>query len=513
MKLYLLVLNPTWIFGIKMGDSVEYILEARGITKTFPGVKALDSVDFKLKKGEIHALLGENGAGKSTMMKIFSGAYSNDEGKIFLFGNEVTIENPRKSMDLGIGIIYQELNLCQHLTVAENIFLGKKSEGFLLDIKTLNKEANLILEMMGINIDPSQKVSNLSVSKQQTVEIAKALSKNIKILIMDEPTSSLSEKEIDGLFKVIQKLKKEGKSIIYISHKLDELKRIADRVTILRDGKLIDSFYFRDSTMDEIISKMVGRDISELFPRKKIKKSKKILEIKSFTNEGLIYDINFDLHKGEILGISGIVGSGRTELAKSIFGSIKNATGKIIIEGKEVVINRPKDAIRHGVVYVPEDRRKEGLAVDMSVEENFSLPILDEITTRFFKKIKSKVLKKKAQKMIRKMRIKTPSLKTKVKRLSGGNQQKIVIGKWLLKNPKIFIFDEPTRGIDVNAKIEIYKLMNDLKENGIGVIMISSELPELLGITDRILVMNSGRISRSLDTLSTSQEEIMSYSI
>jgi ribose transport system ATP-binding protein len=344
------------------------------------------------------------------------------------------------------------------------------------------------------------------------VEIAKALSQNIDILIMDEPTSSLSEKEIDGLFKVIDKLKADGKSIIYISHKLDELKRITDRVTIFRDGKFIDSFYFKDATMDEIISKMVGREISDQFPRKEVERGGKILELKNFSNEGYVNDINFELYKGEILGISGIVGSGRTELAKSIFGTLGNPVGDIIVEGKKVSITGPEDAIENGIVYIPEDRKKEGLAVNMSVIENFSLPLLKEISTKFLQKIKTKELKEKSNDMIQKMRIKTPTLDTKVKTLSGGNQQKIVIGKWLLKNPKIIILDEPTRGIDVNAKVEIYRLMNALKEKGIGVIMISSELPELLGVTDRIMIMNSGSIKHTVDTLSTTQEEIMSYS-
>jgi ribose transport system ATP-binding protein len=311
---------------------------------------------------------------------------------------------------------------------------------------------------------------------------------------------------------VIDKLKADGKSIIYISHKLDELKRITDRVTIFRDGKFIDSFYFKDATMDEIISKMVGREISDQFPRKEVERGGKILELKNFSNEGYVNDINFELYKGEILGISGIVGSGRTELAKSIFGTLGNPVGDIIVEGKKVSITGPEDAIENGIVYIPEDRKKEGLAVNMSVIENFSLPLLKEISTKFLQKIKTKELKEKSNDMIQKMRIKTPTLDTKVKTLSGGNQQKIVIGKWLLKNPKIIILDEPTRGIDVNAKVEIYRLMNALKEKGIGVIMISSELPELLGVTDRIMIMNSGSIKHTVDTLSTTQEEIMSYS-
>ncbi len=492
---------------------IKYILEAQGITKIFPGVKALDNVRFNLKKGEVHALLGENGAGKSTMMKIFSGVYKADEGKVFIEDKLVTIDSPREAMDLGIGIIYQELNLCQHLTVAENIFLGRELEkGLVIDKKKSIEESQKILKMMGTDIDPKEKVSNLSVSKQQMVEIAKALSQNIKILIMDEPTSSLSEKETENLFKVIEKLKSDGKSIIYISHKLDELKRITDRVTIFRDGEFIDTFQFEDITIDEIISKMVGRKISEQFPRTNVIKGSEILKVENLSNEGYIEDINFSLHKGEILGISGIVGSGRTELAKSIFGVLGNPHGKILVEGKEVIIEDAKNAIKNGIVYIPEDRKKEGLAINLDVKRNFSLPLLDKISAKFTGRVIQHKLKEKSQDMIDKMRIKTPHLDTRVKNLSGGNQQKIVIGKWLLNEPKIIILDEPTRGIDVNAKVEIYKLMNELKERGIGIIMISSELPELLGITDRIMIMNSGTIKHTVETLCTSQEEIMSYS-
>lgn len=447
------------------------------------------------------------------MMKIFSGVYKADSGKILIDGKEEVIKSPREAMDLGIGIIYQELNLCQHLTVAENIFLGREIEkGLIIDKKTSEDKARKILEMMGTDIDPREKVSNLSVSKQQMVEIAKALSQNIRVLIMDEPTSSLSEKETEKLFKVIEKLRSEGKSIVYISHKLDELKRITDRVTIFRDGKYIDTFHFGDITIDEIISKMVGREISEQFPRTFVKKGEKILEVKELENEGHITNVNFDLFKGEILGISGIVGSGRTELAKSIFGVLGAPVGKILVEGREVQIKGAKSAIENGIVYIPEDRKKEGLALELDVKNNFSLPLLDTISTKLTGRIIQSTLKEKAQDMIDKMRIKTPHLDTKVKNLSGGNQQKIVIGKWLLKNPKIIILDEPTRGIDVNAKVEIYKLMNDLKERGVGIIMISSELPELLGITDRIIIMNSGTVKHVVETLSTSQEEIMSYS-
>ncbi|WP_297598787.1 sugar ABC transporter ATP-binding protein [uncultured Cetobacterium sp.] len=491
----------------------DYLLESKNIRKEFPGVVALDGVSFNLKPGEVHALLGENGAGKSTMMKIFSGVYQKNSGDIYLKGKEVTIASPIQAAKLGIGIIYQELNLCPHLSVAENIFLSREFlNGIRLDREKMESESLKILSVLHSDIDPKEKVKNLSISKQQIVEIAKALSQNADIIIMDEPTSSLSEREVAQLFEVIKELKKRGKGIIYISHKLDELKEIVDRVTIFRDGKWIKTAMFSELTLDEIISYMVGRSIDEKFPRLDTEiKTRRILELKNFSKGEYFKNINLELFEGEVLGIAGLVGAGRTELCKGIFGAYGKCSGEISIDDKKVEIKSPIDAIKNGISYIAEDRKKEGLAINMSVSQNMSFPILDMISSKIIGYIDKGKLVEKSNSMIEKLSIKTPSISQKVKNLSGGNQQKIVIGKWILKNPKVIIFDEPTRGIDVNAKIEIYKIINELKANGIGVVVISSELPEILGITDRIVVMCNKSIRANLETRKTNQEEIMNF--
>lgn len=490
----------------------SYLLEAKNIRKEFPGVLALDNVNFNLKKGEVHALLGENGAGKSTMMKIFSGVHKKDGGILKIKDQEIDITSPIHASEMGIGIIYQELNLCPHLTVAQNIFLSREHmKGIEVDQKSMEREAKNILDTLHADIDPSVKVKNLSISKQQMVEIAKALSQNAEIIIMDEPTSSLSEREVAQLFEIINRLKAQGKGIIYISHKLDELKYITDRITIFRDGKYIVTEDFNKMELDEIISYMVGRSIEEKFPREDRKREEsKILEIKNLTNT-YVEDISFDLHGGEVLGIAGLVGAGRTELCKTLFGAYGRYEGEVLIEGKKVNIKTPSDSINLGIAYIAEDRKREGLALNMSVVQNISFSILDKISSKFLGKISRKELGDKAGEMIDKLRIKTPTLNQRVKNLSGGNQQKIVIGKWLLRNPKVIIFDEPTRGIDVNSKVEIYKIINELKRKGIGVIMVSSELPEILGISDRIMVMCNGKNRKILNTKETNQEEIMHY--
>ncbi|MEG0398010.1 MAG: sugar ABC transporter ATP-binding protein [Cetobacterium sp.] len=490
----------------------SFLLEAKNIKKEFPGVLALDGVSFNLKKGEVHALLGENGAGKSNMMKIFSGVHKKNGGELLLNGNPIEIKSPIHAASLGIGIIYQELNLCPHLTVAENIFLSREfTKGISVDKKKMEIEAKKILDTLHADIDPSVKTKNLSISKQQMVEIAKALSQNAEIIIMDEPTSSLSEREIAQLFEIINKLKKNGKGIVYISHKLDELKEITDRVTIFRDGKHILTDDFANLTLDEIISKMVGRSIEDKFPRldRKREENKK-LEVKNLTN-AFVKNIDLDLYGGEVLGIAGLVGAGRTELCKTIFGAFGKYEGEIKVDGQLVNISNPQDSIKHGISYIAEDRKREGLAINMGVSQNISFSILDKISSKIIGYIFQKDLEKHSNEMVEKLKIKTPHLKQKVKNLSGGNQQKIVIGKWLLRNPKIIIFDEPTRGIDVSAKVEIYKIINELKNNGLGVIIISSELPEILGITDRIAVMCNGKVKKILETKKTTQEEIMHY--
>lgn len=489
----------------------EKIVQIEHVSKTFPGVKALNDVSFDLYAGEVLALLGENGAGKSTLMKILSGVYSNDEGTIQVFGEVVEEMNPKKAQELGIAIIHQELNMCSHLSVTENIFLGReKTKTGLLSDKEMNAEAKRILERLHIDIKPDDIVGDLSVSKQQMVEIAKALSTNAKILIMDEPTSALTSKEIDELFTIIRQLKKDGCGIVYISHRLEELQHIVDRVTILRDGQFITSMNFADTTLPEIISHMVGREIKEKFPRVECKKGRKILEVKKLNAGKLVRDINFELYEGEIVGIAGLMGAGRTETTRAIFGVDPKESGEIILDGETVSIKCPKDAIQHGIVLAPEDRKKDGLCTKLSIRENIALPNLDILCSKA-----GVVSKKKESEMVKKaekdLQIKMSSGEISAGSLSGGNQQKIVVGKWLARNSRVVIFDEPTRGIDVAAKVEIYHLMNSLKQQGVGVLFVSSEMPEVLGISDRILVMCDGKITGELDTKDATQDLILEY--
>lgn len=489
----------------------NYIVEIEGVSKSFPGVRALHNVDFNLKAGEVLALLGENGAGKSTLMKILSGVYTKDEGIVKVFGQEVEGMNPLKAQEMGISIIHQELNMCPHLTVYQNIFLGREEthRGVMSD-KKMKEEARRILDQLNVKIDPDEVVGNLSVSKQQMVEIAKALSTDCKVLIMDEPTSALTSKEIDDLFKIIRKLKAEGRGIIYISHKLDELKYIADRVMILRDGEFITSMDFKDTTLHEIISFMVGREIKEKFPRIARKVGKKILEVKKLNAGYLVRDISFNLYEGEIVGIAGLMGAGRTETTRALFGADPMDSGTIILDGKEIRIQKPMDAIKHGIVLAPEDRKKDGLCTKLSIMDNIALPNLDLLTNRM-----GLVSKKKEKEMtistVNNLKIRMANTSVDAGSLSGGNQQKVVVGKWLARNSRVVIFDEPTRGIDVAAKVEIYNLMNKLKEEGIGVLFVSSELPEILGISDRIIVMCDGRITKELDISEATQDVILKY--
>lgn len=489
----------------------KYIIEAINVSKSFPGVRALNQVSFNLKVGEVLALLGENGAGKSTLVKILSGVYTKDEGIIKIFGEEVEGMNPLKAREKGIAIIHQELNMCAHLTVTENIFLGREiiQNGMLKD-KEMGKEAKRILDELNVDIDPDAVVGNLSVSKQQMVEIAKALSTNAQVIIMDEPTSALTSKEIDDLFRIIKKLKGEGRSIIYISHKLEELQYIIDRVMILRDGEYITSMDFKDTSLKEIIAYMVGREIKEKFPRVESQKGKKLLEIKNLNAGNLVRDISFDLYQGEIVGIAGLMGAGRTETTRAIFGADPKQSGEIILEGNSLQIGKPMDSIKHGIVLVPEDRKRDGLCTKLSVSDNISLPNLDTICDKF-----GVVSRKKEQEMTEKtvndLQIRLANADVDSGSLSGGNQQKVVVGKWLARNSKVVLFDEPTRGIDVAAKVEIYNLMNDLKEKGIGVLFVSSELPEILGISDRIIVMCDGRITKELDRKEATQDLILEY--
>jgi ribose transport system ATP-binding protein len=489
----------------------EYIVELQHIDKTFPGVKALDDVSFYLRPGEVMALLGENGAGKSTLMKILSGVYTKDSGEIRIFGERVDELTPRKAQEIGVAIIHQELNLCVHLTVAENIFLAREiiHSGILSD-REMNKQAKVLLNRLNIDIQPETIVGDLPMSKQQMVEIAKALSINAKILIMDEPTSALTSKEIDDLFVIIRKLKDEGCSIVYISHRLEELQHIVDRVTIMRDGRYITTMNYTDTNLQEIISYMVGREIKEKFPRVACKRGKKILEVKNLNAGRLVRDISFSLYEGEIVGIAGLMGAGRTETTRAIFGVDPKESGEVILDGKSLTIKKPVDAIKAGIVLVPEDRKKDGLCTKLSIRYNIALPNLD-ILCKSIGVIDRKKEKKMVDKSISDLRIKLPNAEINADNLSGGNQQKVVVSKWLARNSRVVIFDEPTRGIDVAAKVEIYNLMNDLKLRGIGVLFVSSEMQEVLGFSDRIIVMCDGKITSELYAEDASQNIILEY--
>jgi len=470
-------------------------LEMKGISKHFPGVQALDNVDFEVERGEIHALVGENGAGKSTLMKVLMGVYSRDSGRILLDGKEVRISSPKEAENLGISMIFQEFNLLPHLTVGENIFLTRlPRKSFLrtVDWKKLWDNASEILSKLEISLDPKSLIKDLSVAEMQMVEIAKALSVNARILIMDEPTSALTQEEIKKLFAQMRKLKDQGVAIVFISHRLEEIKEISDRITVLRDGRKIATVAAGEVTEEEIAEMMVGREVKTLFPKTEVRKGKVLLEVKSLTRRGVFEDVSFYLREGEILGIYGLVGAGRTELVRSIFGEDPVDDGEVFLEGRKVSVKHPKDAVDLGVGLVPENRALQGLLLNMSVRENIALPNLAKLSRKGW--VLGFRERSVVQRQVQVLGVKTPSIEQKVLYLSGGNQQKVVLAKWLERNPRVLILDEPTRGIDVGAKAEVHALMNSLAEKGIGIIMISSELPEVLGMSDRVLVMRKGRI-------------------
>ena len=480
------------------------------ITKAFPGVKALDDVSFELKSGEVMALLGENGAGKSTLMKILSGVYEKDSGTIKILGKEYDNLTPGSAIEAGVAIIHQELNMCKDLNVTENMFLGREHvNGIVLNNSEMESVAKKYLDELGVDIDPRETVGNLPVSKQQMIEIAKALSVNAKILIMDEPTSALTSREIKELFAIIKRLKSQGCGIVYISHRLEELSHITDRVTIMRDGKYITSGEFQSFTMDEIIANMVRREIKEKFPRVICEKGK-IFEVRNLNAGKSVRDINFSLYEGEIVGFAGLMGAGRTETTRAIFGVDKKESGTILLDDKEISINNPMDAIKAGIVLAPEDRKKDGLCIKLTIRENMALPNLDLICGKSGVVDRNKETEL-CEEAVRNLSIKTPGLDVDASSLSGGNQQKVVVGKWLARNSRVVMFDEPTRGIDVGAKVEIYHIMNRLKEQGIAVMFISSEMPEVMGIADRIIVMCDGRITGELDAKEATQNEILKY--
>ncbi|GAB6087072.1 xylose ABC transporter ATP-binding protein [Alkaliphilus crotonatoxidans] len=499
----------------------EYILEMQDIVKEFPGVKALDHVNLKVKKGEIHALVGENGAGKSTLMKVLSGVYpyGTYEGKVMINGREQRFQNIKDSEAAGVGIIYQELTLVKQMSICENIFLGNEYQKYgVINWNQASAHTQQLLKEVGLSENPDTPILNLGIGKQQLVEIAKALSKNVSILILDEPTAALNEDDSENLLNIIRKLKEEGISCIYISHKLKEVKAIADTITVLRDGKTIETFP-NDEVVNQnrIITGMVGRELTQLFPRKPHTPGDVVLEVKDWTvynpelpDRKIIDGVGFQARKGEILGIAGLMGSGRTELMMSIFGAYGiNKSGEIFIDGKPVAIKNPREAIERGLCYLSEDRKKTGLVLMMDIKENITLASLDKISG--VSGINENEEIKVSNHYVDALKIKTPSIEQKTRNLSGGNQQKVVIAKWLMAAPKVLILDEPTRGIDVGAKYEIYNIMNELVEQGVSIIMISSELPEILGMSDRILVMHEGKLTADLDWEASDQEKIMHY--
>ena len=489
----------------------ETIVSMEYISKSFPGVKALDDVRFDLRSGEVMALLDENGAGKSTLMKILSGVYTRDGGSMEIFGKEYGDLNPKLAQEVGVAIIHQELNMCKHLSVAENMYLGReKTRGVILSNSEMEAEARAILDELNIGLEPQQIVGDLPVSKQQMVEIAKALSTNARILIMDEPTSALTAREIEDLFRIIKDLKAKGCGIVYISHRLEELQHIVDRVTIMRDGQYITSMNFQDVTMDEMIAHMVGREIKEKFPRVSCEKGKKVLEVKHLNAGPMVRDVSFDLYEGEIVGFAGLMGAGRTETTRAIFGVDPKTGGEIILDGREVKIYKPEDAIKAGIVLAPEDRKKDGLCTKLSIRHNIALPNLDLICSKLGV-VSSAKEQEMCSRVVKDLKVKTPNVEVSAGNLSGGNQQKIVVGKWLARDSRVVIFDEPTRGIDVAAKVEIYNLMNDLKKQGIAVMFVSSEMPEVMGIADRIIVMCDGRITGELSAQEATQNQILTY--
>ena len=487
----------------------DIIVSMHDICKSFPGVKALDHVDFELRSGEVMALLGENGAGKSTLMKVLSGVYTRDSGDMEIQGKAYGNLTPKQAQAAGVAIIHQELNMCRHLTVAENMFLGReKVRGVVLNQREMEAEAAEVLGRLKIDISPRTVVGDLPISKQQMVEIAKALSMDARILIMDEPTSALTAREIEDLFRIIRDLRASDHGIVYISHRLEELQHIVDRVTIMRDGQYITTMNFADTTIDQIITHMVGREIKEKFPRVTCEKGKKVFEVKNLNAGRMVRNVSFSLYEGEIVGFAGLMGAGRTETTRAIFGIDPKQSGQIFLDGREIFIHSPSDAIRQGVVLAPEDRKKDGLCTKLSIRHNIALPNLDLLCNRLGVVSHSKE-NAMCDRAVKNLQIKTPSVDVDAANLSGGNQQKVVVGKWLARDSRVVIFDEPTRGIDVAAKVEIYHLMNQLKQQGIAVMFVSSELPEVLGIADRVIVMCDGQITGEVMARETTQNEIL----
>ena len=494
-----------------MGQS-DYILQISGINKSFSGVPALNNVGFNVRRGTVHALMGENGAGKSTMMKILLGIYTRDSGTIIFDGKDVHFKTPRTALDQGLAMIHQELSTVRDLKVYENIFLGKEIcyKGTLIkNERAMRAETQKLLDSLEIAVDPDAKMGTLSVAKQQLCEIAKAVSYNAKLVIMDEPTSAITGVEVERLFQLIRKLRDQGVSIIYITHKMDEVFEISDDISVFRDGCFIGTNSAKDMTIDELINMMVGRTISNIFPKEDTEIGETYLRVEGLSRKGEFENISFEVHRGEILGLAGLMGAGRTEVVETIFGARKKTAGKIFINGKEVTINTPKDAIRAGIGLVTEDRKQSGCFLPLSIRLNTVMAALPQHCKGPF--VQQKKTGESAAAIKETLAVKAPSTETIISNLSGGNQQKVLIGRWLLTEPEILIFDEPTRGIDVGSKAEIHRMISDLAKQGKCIIMVSSELPEVMGMSDRILVMHEGELTGFVDRKDFSQETIMRY--
>ncbi|AEF84753.1 ribose import ATP-binding protein RbsA [Treponema primitia ZAS-2] len=487
------------------------IFKLAGISKRFPGVIALDSVDLEIKAGEVHGLVGENGAGKSTLIKIITGAHAPDEGDIFFNGQKLGSINPHYSMSLGIACIYQELNQIPHMTVAENIYLGREKlrTKFLSIINRdeMKKRSREVLSSLGLDIDPALNVGALGVGRQQMVEIARAVQAEARLIIMDEPTASLSARESEELLRITRFLKEKGVSVIYISHRLDEVKAICDRITILRDGKTVTTVNNADITIDEMVKGMVGRDIAQKYPKLKVPLGKELLRAEHLTRKGVFEDVSFVIHSGEVVGFAGLVGAGRTETVRALTGADPLDSGKVFVDGKEVHIRNPRDSIQAGIAFLTEDRKAQGLILIQDIEFNSTIVNLRKYVKHIFLNLKA--AKADAEKMVQELRTRTPTVTMPAGNLSGGNQQKVVIAKWLLSKAKIFIIDEPTRGIDVGAKVEVYNLINQLVKDGAAVLMISSEMDECIGMSDRIVVMHEGHVTAELSGDKVTQENVM----
>lgn len=495
---------------------MKEVLRLKNIVKTFPGVLVLDDMNFDLNSGEIHAICGENGAGKSTMMKIVTGVYKPDEGEIFIEGDSVTLEGPNDAFDKGVAIIYQETSLFEEMTILENIFLGheltKKVAGItVLDYAKMREEARKIFKIMNVNLDLDEKTKNMGMAQKQMIEIAKALTFHSKILILDEPTASLTQREVDALFDIVRKLKSEGVAVVYISHRLEEIFELCDRVTVIRDGKYISCKDVKDTDKDQLVTDMVGRSMDNYYPKAEVEIGGELIRVEHLTQEGVLNDISFEIKKGEIVGFSGLAGAGRTELAQALCGFTKIDSGDIYIDGKKVKINNYEEAMEAGLVYVSEDRGKYGLVIEMSIKENITMPQLKKMKTGLFlDKGKEEDV---AQTFIKEFGIKCPDSDFLVENLSGGNQQKVSVSKAIALNPKLLILDEPTRGVDVNAKAEIHNIASELAKRGTTIFMISSEMPELIGMCDRIYIMKGGEIAGMLNREEATQEKILKVAL